>query len=294
MILEVAERLGYNLIKVGNVYRDKEHDSLIVFPHTDTYYRYSKEQGGNAFNLIMNTLDCNFNEALKFVRNNNIENSFEIKKLDEEIIEENKHLIFPKRSENSNKIIDYLSNERKISKNIIFDLIKRKIIFEDDKHNLCFLGKNIEGEIKNILRRSIENKEFMTVKGSQKKYPFAIENNNNNSNIVVTEGELDCISMYQVYGKKYTYIALSSIADLGLVNFIKERDLNSITINLCLDRDSAGDLGTERVIKDLKNLEKNLVIKDIRDIVYGNLDVKDPNELLIKNSLNGKNRDVSL
>lgn len=228
----------------------------------------------------MNTLNCNFKEAKKFLVDENIILDEDFEKIKNESIEKRKFLKFPKHNQNSDKMIDYLSNIRKIKKSIIFDLINRKIIYEDVNHNMCFLGKNTEGKIKNIQRRSLIDKEFSTVSGSSKKYPFIIENNNNN--LVITEGEIDSISMYELFGKKHTYIALSGLSDSGLITFINERNLNNIVINLCLDNDEPGREATKRIIENLNSMDKNFVVRNISSEVYKNKDFKDANDLLKK------------
>lgn len=278
MILEVAKRLGFTPIRCGRVYRDKVHDSLIFFEHTDSYYRYSQKEGGNIYNLVMNTLNCDFKTAVEFLKKENIvlDNTFENQK--NEVIEDRKFIKFPKHNINADKMIDYLHNTRKINKSVIFDLINRKIIYEDINHNLCFIGKNIDNKIKNIQRRSLINKEFSTVSGSSKKYPFLIENNN--SSLVITEGEIDTISMYELFGKKHTYLALSGLSDSGLINFIKERNLNNIVVNLCLDNDEPGREATKRIIKNLSSIDRKIIIKDISSKIYIKDSIKDTNDLL--------------
>lgn len=278
MILEVAKRLGYTPIRCGRVYRDKVHDSLIFFEHTDSYYRYSQKEGGNIYNLVINTLNCDFKTAIEFLKKENIILNNDFEHLKNDTIEERKFLKFPKHNVNSDKMIDYLHNIRKINKSVIFDLISRKIIYEDINHNMCFIGKNLDGKVKNIQRRSLIDKEFSTVSGSSKKYPFFIENNN--YSLVITEGEIDSISMYELFGKKHTYIALSGLSDSGLINFINERNLNNIVINLCLDNDEPGMEATKRISKNLETLDKNFIIKDISSKIYKIKDVKDTNDIL--------------
>ena len=66
-ILDVAQRLGLHLVKQGSVYSTKEHDSLKIFPISNTYYRFSTGESGNTINFVRSFSNLDFIDAMKFL-----------------------------------------------------------------------------------------------------------------------------------------------------------------------------------------------------------------------------------
>ena len=42
----------YKLKKVARTFKAEEHDSLVVFPATQSYYWYSRDEGGDVFDWV--------------------------------------------------------------------------------------------------------------------------------------------------------------------------------------------------------------------------------------------------
>lgn len=92
-ILEVAKKLGFTPIQQGNFYTLKEHDSLKIYPQTNSYYRFSTSSGGNPINFVREFANLDFKSAIKFL-----------------IGEQNINL-----SQNKNQTVEKVVEERKIN-----------------------------------------------------------------------------------------------------------------------------------------------------------------------------------
>lgn len=66
-ILDVAEGLNMELVKSGNDYRWKEHDSLVITPNKNVWKWFSRDQGGDAIALVEMIKDVNFNQAVDYL-----------------------------------------------------------------------------------------------------------------------------------------------------------------------------------------------------------------------------------
>lgn len=93
--------------------------------------------------------------------------------------------------------------------------------------------------------------------------------------VTITEGELDAMSVYEMFGQKFDVVSLKTGA-AGAVKEIKEQLEwleNYETVVLCFDQDKAGELAVEQV-KDLFSPNKLKVCK---------LPMKDASEMLVAN-----------
>ncbi|VTS32992.1 DNA primase [Streptococcus pseudoporcinus] len=66
-ILDVAEGLNMELVKSGNDFRWKEHDSLVITPNKNVWKWFSRDQGGDAIALVEMIKDVNFNQAVDYL-----------------------------------------------------------------------------------------------------------------------------------------------------------------------------------------------------------------------------------
>jgi len=93
--------------------------------------------------------------------------------------------------------------------------------------------------------------------------------------VTITEGELDAMSVYEMFGQKFDVVSLKTGA-AGAVKEIKEQLEwleNYDSVVLCFDQDKAGELAVEQV-KDLFSPNKLKVCK---------LPLKDASEMLVAN-----------
>jgi len=133
--------------------------------------------------------------------------------------------------------------------------VKVKRNAEGDVSQVIFPYCNLEGEYKaqKIRKKGLENKGLWFGSPAEAKTFFGQHLFNNGRKIIVTEGEYDCVAVYQMFGQKYPVISLRSGADkLGTspVNEFKanfEYFRNFGEVILCFDADEPGIVSATKV-----------------------------------------------
>ncbi|MCJ0546008.1 LPD1 domain-containing protein, partial [Enterococcus cecorum] len=67
-IVEVASRLGMNLVKQGQSYTWSEHDSFVIDTRKNYFYWNAQGIGGNAVKMVQTVKNISFKEALKWLQ----------------------------------------------------------------------------------------------------------------------------------------------------------------------------------------------------------------------------------
>jgi hypothetical protein len=255
-LVEELKLQGYLLLPEGNGnYRVKGHQGLIV--KDNFWYQHSTGEGGSRFSL------------LKKLGNNY---------LDKKIIIQKKMPLDNIFSSQTSQMKEYLQNKRKIDPDLIRILIHRGFLQQDRNNNICFLGFDGNKLLKCISKRSIHDNFKSELKGSDKNYSFSIDSNYCESDLIISEGPIDLLSIACLENIKHKkgYFETHKIASCGMPSeSLKSRVLqyNSKKVWLAFDNDYAGKRMTIKTQKILEN------IIDVRIIKYSF--GKDPNEYLI-------------
>ncbi len=287
-ILDVAQRLGFHLVKQGSIYSTKEHDSLKIYPISNTYYRFATGESGNTINFVRNFSNLDFKEAMKFLlgeieRSTSSKNFSQIDQK-EKITEEKENFHLPKLNNNIKRSYSYLVNTRKISKEVVNEFIKNKSIREDINHNVLFIGFDEKQNPKycTLSGTLSEVKYKGEVKNSDKRYGFRFENKYSKK-VLVFESPIDLLSAKTILKSKgkdrdYSYLSLGGLSPLALENFL-ENNKNVDTIVFMLDNDIKGRETFENMNEKYKDKYK------IMDMSFQYEGYKDVNALLQSNDL---------
>ncbi len=165
-IIDYAKNIGLTPVRQGNDrYSLKEYDSVVITPSKRKYIRNSNgDIGKSVIDFAMEFRGLRLKEAIVelkkyvpsyYLENNNInkENKLSYPKEDKQTIQKEKEekeeilkeLILPSPSLKAHKkMFAYLSKSRKIDKQVIDNLYKRKMIYQDEKGNISFVGYNKE------------------------------------------------------------------------------------------------------------------------------------------------------
>lgn len=249
---------GEQLVKSGNEYRWKRHDSLTV--KGNKWFRHSQNKGGYPVDFVMEFFDKTFPEAVQMLIN---EEPTEKQAVPEMKSEFN----LPPRCESTARIMKYLTEERMLPKKLVERFIAEGLIYEDAKHhNVVFVGTDENGIPKYAHCRGTEGKFRMDVTGSDKSYGFCHRGNGNE--LYVFEAPIDLLShiaLYPVKWEEHSYLSLGGISPKALERFLSERkDIESIFI--CTDNDEAGHNAAEK-FADLISEEKSVyrMIPNVKD-----------------------------
>lgn len=140
------------------------------------------------------------------------------------------------------------------------------------RHFYCYFNKSGEKVAEKV--RECATKEFFWRGDSSEIQLFGAQCQPTAGRfVVVTEGEVDCLSLWQVLGGRYTVVSLPN----GCKNFKALKNSYEYleqfeTVVLCLDGDKAGREAAERAVQYLP--QKKLKLMRLPE------DMKDPNEFL--------------
>lgn len=279
-ILEVAGKLGFTVINQGSIYSLKEHDSLKIYPKTNSYFRFSTGKGGNTINFVREFGNLSFKESVEFLLGeNNISPSLDKVSNDKKSLEK-KEFKLPKFSKDLKRTYAYLLKTRKIDKDIVNECVKLGKIREDERHNVCFLGKDKLGKVKYCaFNGTIPDKRFKgEVEGSDKSYSFNI--NNKTDKLIICESPIDVLSIMSILKEKgnlneFSYISISGLTEMPINHFLEENK-NVKELLFMLDNDQRGIEGFERISEKFKDKYK------VFNFSYLYENYKDLNEYLVK------------
>ena len=282
-ILEVVSRLGFTPINQGSVYTLKEHDSLKIYPKTNSYFQFSTGNGGNTINFVREFGDLDFKEAVKFlIGNDNISIPLDMVPNGKKI-QEKKKFELPKFNKDLKRTYAYLLKTRKIDKDIVNECVKLGKIREDNRHNICFLGKDKNGIIKYCaFNGTIPNKRFKgEVESSDKAYSFNI--NNNSNKLIICESPIDVLSIMSILKQKgnlkeSSFISISGLTEIPLNHFLEENK-NVKSLLFMLDNDKRGKDWFEKLNESFRDKY------NIENFSYLYKDHKDVNEYLVENEI---------
>lgn len=272
---EVLELLGYEVKEEGITYRMKNDEFNIVINESNKFTdNKSMVQGFGSISMLVDIFNYKFTEAITFLTSNfGFERTAKVisanKKQSEAIIKQavkSSMLEMPKPAPNNiSKITDYLCKTRKISKTLVEELIKKNMLFADNKSNCIFTNdKNTFA----FIRGTYEGKRFVGVKGD---IDFIQYDYGNPETKYLFESAIDALSFRSMNPEANgTYIVLNGSA---LVNRIHEVTDQADKVYLCFDNDEQGAKFCDKISQQL--LCEVEIIKPVskdfnEDLINGN------------------------
>lgn len=267
-VFDILQKDGIPMIKKSREYRLQSHDSLVISPEKGFYW-FSQDIGStNPIDFYMLVENMNFKDAVYKVldvMNYDYSKSNIVIDTEENGAINNAKFMLPKRAENDKRAFAYLVKTRKLDGTLIKELMKKGLIYQDEKHaNVVFLGKNYDGEVVSAFKRSSFTKGEIykgDALGSHKDYRFRIENPE--SKVVnVFESEIDLLSYVTMQSKRErneNYISLGGVSMRALLQFLKHSDIEQI--NICTDNDDAGNAAAASIKEKLG--DKYLITREL-------------------------------
>ena len=256
---------GEQLVKSGREYRWKKHDSVTV--SGNRWYRHSQNKGGYPVDFVMEFYHATFPEAVKML-------------IDEEGEGRQKSCLAPspdfrlsEKSETNETVIKYLTEIRRLEKDLVEEWIAGGNIYEEKKHhNVVFVGRDADGIPRYAHCRGTGGIKYRgDVAGSDKSYGFCHRGEDNQ--LFVFEAAIDLLSFIQLFPKdwkKRSYLSLGGVSSVALMTFLSERP-QITSVFLCLDNDHAGNEACEKLAGEIPDGYRVIRLKPAR---------KDWNEIL--------------
>ncbi len=234
---------GEDLTRAGNEYRWKRHDSLTV--RGNKWYRHSQSKGGGPVDFVMEFYGRSFTEAVQLLTGEQGEG-----KPEQPCPAPLSDFRLPSRSPTAEQVKKYLTDTRRIDKDVADFFISGGDIYEEAAHrNAVFVGRDESGIPRYAHQKGTAGSFRFDVKGSDKAFNFCYRGEG--EKLFVFEAPIDLLSFLCLFKKnwqKQSYLSLGGVGERALLRFLSDRP-NITTVYLCLDSDEAGNAATDRLAK---------------------------------------------
>ena len=231
---------GETLVRSGKEYRWKAHDSLTVYGNK--WFRHSQSKGGLPVDFVMEFYGKSFPEAVQMLTGEPGEAKPEADPAPSPAFR------LSLRNVTNANILNYLTQERKLSPSLVNFFIAAGDIYEDAAHhNVVFVGRDADGHPRYASSRGIQEKFRQDVAGAEKAFGFA--HRGTDKQLLVFEAPIDLLSFIELFPKnwqQHNYLSLGGVSGKALRQFLSERpDVERVF--LCLDADKAGEDACKRL-----------------------------------------------
>ena len=231
---------GEMLVRSGKEYRWKAHDSLTVCGNK--WFRHSQSKGGLPVDFVMEFYGKSFPEAVQMLTGEPGEAQPEADPAPSPAFR------LPLRNVTNANILNYLTQERKLSPSLVNFFIAAGDIYEDAAHhNVVFVGRDADGHPRYASSRGIQEKFRQDAAGAEKAFGFA--HRGTDKQLLVFEAPIDLLSFIELFPKnwqQHNYLSLGGVSGKALQQFLSERpDVERVF--LCLDSDKAGEDACKRL-----------------------------------------------
>ena len=231
---------GETLVRSGKEYRWKTHDSLTVCGNK--WFRHSQSKGGFPVDFVMEFYGKSFPEAVQMLTGEPGEVQPEADPAPSPAFR------LPLRNVTNANILNYLTQERKLSPSLVNFFIAAGDIYEDAAHhNVVFVGRDADGHPHYASSRGIREKFRQDAAGAEKAFGFA--HRGTDKQLLVFEAPIDLLSFIELFPKnwqQHNYLSLGGVSGKALRQFLSERpDVERVF--LCLDADKTGEDACKRL-----------------------------------------------
>ena len=231
---------GETLVRSGKEYRWKAHDSLTVCGNK--WFRHSQSKGGFPVDFVMEFYGKSFPEAVQMLTGEPGEVQPEADPAPSPAFR------LPLRNVTNANILNYLTQERKLSPSLVNFFIAAGDIYEDSSHhNVVFVGRDADGHPRYASSRGIQEKFRQDAAGAEKAFGFA--HRGTDKQLLVFEAPIDLLSFIELFPKnwqQHNYLSLGGVSGKALRQLLSERpDVERVF--LCLNADKAGEDACKRL-----------------------------------------------
>ncbi len=270
-LAEYFKASGYETEQIRNELHIKNFGGLYVNLNDNSWYCFSANKGGNnAVNCLTEIIGMDFKTAVEELSGKRFEQHQ--RETPQNNVNVKKELELPERADNMKMVFAYLCKTRGISAEIVSQLAREKLLYQDKRGNAVFLHKDENGKIIGAeIQGTNSQKRFKGIaKGtSDSVFSFQI---GEPKKCYVFESAIDLLSFKQLANQeKIQNSVLVSMAGLK-PNSIEKFKSSGMKIYSCVDNDDAG-----RAFNSSQNLTPcNKILQENG--------VKDFNELLQKSN----------
>ena len=185
---------GETLVRSGKECRWKAHDSLTVCGNK--WFRHSQSKGGFPVDFVMEFYGKFFPEAVQMLTGEPGEVQPEADPAPSPAFR------LPLRNVINANILNYLTQEWKLSPSLVNFFIAARDIYEDAAHhNVVFVGRDADGHLRYASCRGIHEKFRQDAAGAEKAFGFA--HRGTDKQLLVFEAPIDLLSFIELFPKNW-------------------------------------------------------------------------------------------
>lgn len=256
---------GEEVKKSGSEYQWLDGSQKVTIRGNLWFHQY-EQKGGDAIDFVKRFYNKDYAEAVSFL----IGDGAGTIATSPTAVKEKVSFELPKANGNMRRSLAYLLMTRGLYKDVVYEFIKNKLIYESEKyHNAVFVGFDKSGKAQHAHKRGTGTKNAYkgNVAGSSPEFSFHWKGTNNK--IFLFEAPIDMlsyISMYKENWRENTYVASCSVSDRVLFQCLKDNP-NLNKVYLCFDNDTAGQLANKRISDKLKqlNIQNEVLVPTHKD-----------------------------
>ena len=243
-LVSFLQSQGERLIRAGNEYRWKRHDSLTIRGNKWYRYRHSQSKGGGPVDFVMEFFGKSFTEAVELLTGEKGAAPPPDRPCPAPISD----FRLPPRSTDNRIARNYLTAARRIDEDVSGFFLSNGDIYEEAAHhNAVFVGRDESGIPRYAHQRGTAGSFRLDVKGSDKAFNFSYRGEG--ERLFVFEAPIDLLSFLCLFKKdwqKQSYLSLGGVGEKALLRFLSDRP-NIKIVYLCLDNDNAGNDACSRL-----------------------------------------------
>jgi hypothetical protein len=297
-MLTIAQDMGYTPVKTGGYYSLKEHDSIRIYPETNSYYQFSAGTGGSPIDFVMHLGGYSKEGAIKVLKEQYADNrtgpitTHYEKQAPQGEPPEKKEFILPEKVQGKYAhAFAYLVKTRCIDKAIVNQCIKDGLIYEDNKHNVVFVGKDEHGNAAYATKHTtLTSSSFKCdVAGSRQDIGWMVKSPKAEK-LYVCEAPIDALSIMTLMKQqnktvnRYDYLATCGTGkDKALYTRLQENPQIGEVV-LANDNDEAGKGANLKIYNILRKKFPRIQVKLLQPT-----NGKDINECLCKRPKKDRN-----
>ena len=254
-IVDYLTTHGESVERVGREFVWEAPSGKVSINGSEWYSQYELV-GGGAVNFVQKFFGLSYPDAIRSLLGNNAGEAV-IGERKEPNIRPKKPFELPEKHTDMRRVYGYLMHERLIDLQVLNRFVKEGLIYEDaTHHNAVFVGVDGSGKPVHAHKRATSAKSDFKGNLDSSIAEYSFHFNGSSEYLFVFEAPIDLlayISMHKKGWDRHSYVALCSTADRAVLQMLKDNP-NLKTVYLCLDNDSAGLLGCQRIAESIHGL----------------------------------------
>jgi len=274
-ITDLADRMGFTLVRKGRYFSLREHDSVIIDTQKNCFWRNSvfaqgfKGGSGSSIDFFMEFgNEPDYKRAMRqLAQMYDIEGEKlprtayrkpEPPKVETQAVKERSPgvVALPPKNDRNDDVFRYLLG-RGISQSVIKYFLARKMLYEDERRNCVFVSPHRDF----ACLRSTGGKRFVKdCEGSNYDQCLFFKGRANARTLYVAESVIDIMSvmtylqMQEEWYGNYAFLALSGTNKIHSLFIHLKQEPQIREVILCLDWDKSGEEADQKAIQGMKEI----------------------------------------